>query len=301
MQYSGPMTKGERALSSFAAYMANDNDEPPGNETPPWLQPIEETATEDEDTGSFAPRALMAGIAVSVLVLFGALVWFLYDQADAGGAPVLVRAPEGPVKVEPADRGGMDVPHRDKLVFNRVSGDRAAGDETLRPAAEEPLERPEVPALDSNMDLAGAAEPVVGGVTEAVPQHPSADNGNTKDLPADALPAENISVPAGHDVETQAATQSGAGKKMSALPDDQWAIQIAAFRQKRDAAQWMDDIIGRHRDIFGSLTSALVETQRDMATYYRVRFGTFPNRAAALAMCDRVKKVDLSCIVVAPR
>ena len=151
--------------------MANDNDEPPGTETPPWLQPVEESVEENTDNGSgLAPRVLMAGIAVSVLILFGGLVWFLYDQGDAGGPPVLVRAPDGPAKIEPEDRGGMNVPHRDKLVFNRVSGDRTNVDEALRPAAEEPLARPEVPTLDVKMDADAAENAVVGAVSVPVPE-----------------------------------------------------------------------------------------------------------------------------------
>ncbi len=266
--------------------MANDNDEPPGTETPPWLQPVEEPVEDTIDGLGLASRVLKAGIAVSVLILFGGLVWFLYDQGDTGGPPVLVRAPDGPVKIEPDDRGGMDVPHRDKLVFNRVSGDRTTADEALRPAAEEPLARPEVPSLDVELDAEITGDAVVGAIPAT--QAPAPDSTDNKPLPTGA-PSDVVKNP-----------KSDTKGILSALPKDRWGIQIAAFRNKTDASSWMNDTVKQHEAVFRSLTMALVETHKDMATYYRVRFGSFPDRASALAKCEEIKKLDLSCIVVAP-
>jgi cell division protein FtsN len=87
----------------------------------------------------------------------------------------------------------------------------------------------------------------------------------------------------------------------SGLPTDLWAIQIAAFRMKNDAVAWMVKTKYDHAKVFDGLASEIVEAKRDMATYYRVRFGTFPDRSAALAKCDEAKSVGLNCIVVTPR
>ncbi|GEQ98780.1 hypothetical protein JCM17844_24170 [Iodidimonas gelatinilytica] len=260
---------------------------------------MDEDAAGVKDEPSLFPRVLIAGISVAVVVLFAALIWMIYSQGEGGGEPILVEAPEGPTKIEPEDRGGMDVPHKDKLVFNRVSGERSDADEQLRPIAETPLERPDVPSLEARIEE--SAEPVASGVKEvvaAVSGDPDKDDG-AKAAVAE-MTADEPDV-AEKDAEKDSAASKPSKEKASAgLPRDQWAIQVAAYRQKHYARTWMIKTKFEHKEVFGDLTSELVETKRDMATYYRVRFGSFPDRAAALAKCDEVKKLDLNCIVVAP-
>ena len=126
---------------------ANENDRPrepeatqgDGEQVPVWLE-----AVADERAPGGSPRRWLVAAGIGVVVLFAGLLWFVYDRT--GGRddqpPVLVQAPEGPVKTEPEDRGGIDVPDQDKLVFERMAGDEAPADESLAAVPEEPVVPP---------------------------------------------------------------------------------------------------------------------------------------------------------------
>ena len=238
-----------------------ERDQSPSGQ-PPWLEPV----GDEEAKGATRPlplRLVIGGLAAAILILFAALIWILYNRSEVPQGEVVVHAPEGPAKVAPEDRGGMQVPDQDKLVFDRVTGESSEVEEKLRPEPEAPLGRPEVPALD---DAAPSSEEVVGATreTEAAPEPPA------QTAPA-ARPAE-----------------------------DEWSIQIAAFRQKWHAETWLAKAEGDYREVFEGLTPRIEETERDMAKYYRIRFGPLEDRAAARARCAKAEKAGLNCIVVPP-
>ena len=126
-----------------------DSDESSGGarQRYPWLQTSgEEEEEELEEEHFLQGRALIIVGAGVVFVIFAALIWFLYAQGD--DAPrdedvALIEAPEGPAKVEPEDRGGMEVPDQDKLVFDRVSGEETEVEENLLEGPEETMAVPE--------------------------------------------------------------------------------------------------------------------------------------------------------------
>lgn len=66
------------------------------------------------------------------------------EQANADGVP-MIASPKFELKEKPADPGGMKVPDRDKLVYDRMAGDNGSanpGVERLLPPPETPLEPP---------------------------------------------------------------------------------------------------------------------------------------------------------------
>jgi hypothetical protein len=86
-------------------------------------------------------RVLAAVLALLVMGLFGGGLWFAYVQGtrhaggDAASASVpLIRADERPTKVKPEKPGGMEIPDRDKLIYNPT-----------RPVVEHLLPPPEKP------------------------------------------------------------------------------------------------------------------------------------------------------------
>lgn len=113
----------------------------------PWLQISDEDEEEELEEEHFLQgRALIIVGAGVVFVIFAALIWFLYTQGDEAPGDeevALIEAPEGPAKVEPEDRGGMEVPDQDKLVFDRVSGEKTQVEENLLEGPEETMAVPE--------------------------------------------------------------------------------------------------------------------------------------------------------------
>ncbi len=66
-------------------------------------------------------KLLGAALAVVIVAGFGIGIWYAYDQGVKKGvklAPPIIKADDTPVKEEPKDPGGMEIPHQDKEVFN---------------------------------------------------------------------------------------------------------------------------------------------------------------------------------------
>jgi len=232
-----------------------------------WFRPVPGRKEREAGGGRavLMPRLLMAVLALGVVSLFAGLIWMVYARGETTAAPVLVSAPEGPVKVKPKDRGGMDVPYRDKLVFSRLTGEPLPATERLRPSIEAVAERPDVPRLEP---VAIAAADIVGdGVSGAGAQR------SDSDMPASAP---------------------------SKLPRDQWAVQVAAFNQRRYAIAWLFQAQEKYPEVFGGLEDEINEGINNRIRYYRVRFGPFADREAANAKCDDVRAAGLNCIIVVP-
>lgn len=93
--------------------------------------------------------------AIVALAIVGAFIWSGRDRAEhelAGETP-MIRADQTPIKIPPESPGGMEVPHRDKLVYQRLPGSEPGKLERLLPPPEEPLPPP-VPEPAAQPDAA---------------------------------------------------------------------------------------------------------------------------------------------------
>src|ERR1700682_405942 len=98
-------------------------------------------------------RVLATALALLVMGLFGGGLWFAYVQGSrhaggdgaSAGVP-LIRADERPTKVKPERPGGMEIPDRDKLIYNPIRPTV----EHLLPPPEKPLPRPAPPPNPSS-------------------------------------------------------------------------------------------------------------------------------------------------------
>ena len=120
------------------------------------------------------------GRLIAFLILVGVVsggVWVMWGKEflanqQQGDIPV-IRADIAPIKVRPADPGGMDVPDRDKLVYNRLNGEGAGSEvEHLLPPPEEPMTLPVNTATVSEPETSAPAtgqEPVAAAPAEGQP------------------------------------------------------------------------------------------------------------------------------------
>ena len=133
-------------------------------------------ADEHQQAGRKGPSTLYvrvrrAGLTLLVLAITVGAVVLAYDlgfQQGAKHAPPLITADLSPTKMPPKAPGGIEIPHQDKLVYQRLSTTRAPAEttaETLLPLPEEPLPKPprEVPAqLAAVATIVTNAEPAAG-------------------------------------------------------------------------------------------------------------------------------------------
>lgn len=92
----------------------------PQGEALPWLEAVDD---EDEPRGISARKMLaaLALVLLGVAIVVGTLFYIGREQGGSG-PPELIRAPQGPYKVKPADPGGLDVSGESGTAFATGAG-----------------------------------------------------------------------------------------------------------------------------------------------------------------------------------
>ncbi len=89
-------------------------------------------------------RWLAAGLLLGAVIFFAGSIWYAFKSGQRSGMQIVVpviKAESAPAKQKPETPGGMNPPHQDKLIFDRVDpGQSEAREEKLRPEPEKPLE-----------------------------------------------------------------------------------------------------------------------------------------------------------------
>lgn len=231
----------------------------------------------DEDDEPAGRGWLMLLVVVAVLAALAGVVYFAYQQGREEGirtAPPIVRADGGPEKVAPQDPGGMDIPHQDKEIFERITGDNGGapangGVERLLPPPEEPVATPTAPvAAAEPVETPVVAEPTVETLEPAPKPQPIP-------APAAAKPAAPANAASGG-----------------------WVIQIGSFRDTARAQTEWAGVQRKHPDI---LTGTTADIQRadlgDKGIWYRLRAAAYATKGAAETACGKLKAAGTDCLV----
>ncbi|RTR23790.1 SPOR domain-containing protein [Azospirillum griseum] len=158
------------------------------------------------------PNRLGVGFAAFGLIAFAGALMIGFRGGDrlSGDGPPLITADKTATKSRPEQPGGMDVPHQDKLVYDRLH-DRGGKPnvERLLPPPEAALPRPVVtPPMPSLPSLPSV--PVIG-------QLPTAPGGTTT-VPRDTVESAALSSSAAAVTAPVAAAPSASGAKPGAQP-----------------------------------------------------------------------------------
>jgi sporulation related protein len=168
----------------------------PHDETPKGYGPPDDAMTYDE-TGDEAGRGRMVlALAVVMVVAAVAILYVVFQQGVRKGgrnAPPVIVAEVGPEKIKPDDPGGLNVPHQDKLVYDRVSGETTERVEKLLPEPEEPID---LSGLRTNnkadpIELATADKAVVSPMNEEIIETRGADDSSAAPVLPKQKPTEN--------------------------------------------------------------------------------------------------------------
>ena len=304
--------------------------------------PIEPDAPPPADTAS-APktgtgwwrrvawrRVAPAGIAIVTLGSFSGAVWFAYDRGVQQGlrlTPPLIRAEPGPVKVEPLDPGGLDVPNQDRLVFEALEDpDVPQRVEQLLP----PPEEPDAPALAALRNAPGfpprgdeeagaaaggapAVEPAASPPADT-PLDPPREGEDQPPPPAlPAAPAVGAAVaapsPRPADEEPPVAPPAPEPAAVAAAAPPEPAnpvlagvrVQIGAYAEREDALAGWTVAQRRYGEILTGLQPGIDEIAvAGQGRRYRLQAGPLPNAGAAEAICARLRAAGGDCAVIAP-
>lgn len=247
----------------------------------------------DDDSGR-GPLILI--LALGVLLIFAGVVWNTYRQGvrpAEGGLPVIA-SDDAPYKRSPDERGGLEVAGQDKGYYDSMDGlgdpamqQAAARDPVdIRRRATPTLEGGPLPPIEQSEDtsateLADASEPTV---------EPASDDQQIRIAAVQPVtPTERPQAPA---VSAPSVSRFAAGGA--------YQVQLAALRSETAAQTAWTGLQDSAPDLFAG---AKLDIQRaDLGArgvFYRLRVGTFSDRAAAKGFCEDVKAAGKDCMVVA--
>jgi hypothetical protein len=281
-------------------------------------------------------RALPIFIALFALGAFAGIVWYAYTQGVQSGvstvAPV-IKAEDGPTKTKPEQPGGLQVPHQDKQVFQRLlpEGQTPQTVERLLPPPPEPLQPPPAPE-----PAAPATEPVQPLPSQTVAERPVAMPQPAPQAAPPGTPPVPSAAPAPQppqDAPTQsqspaqqaakpAASQPAAETKPQPKPEPEpkaepkpeptqtsiaavsggdFKVQLAAVRSDEAARQEWNRLKTRYKEELGalSLTVQRVDLGTGKGVYHRIQAGPL-DEAAAERVCTALKAKNQACLVVRP-
>lgn len=293
------------------------------------FEPIEHRRTRTGAGG----RSVTILLAV-IIVLAGGTAWFVWGDALFGGKKTeipLIKAVAGPIKLRPKTPGGLAVPNRDKLVYDRLEKQPPAPrTETLLPTPERPLpaiadkvptkvepalERaiaealaeakrqtapPPAPAPKAVQPAAPAPPPLAP--PQATPQAPTAP-------PPPAPPAAELRTPSPEEVMAAQKpplvvperSQPKTVKSALVSLDKSFLIQLAALRSEDAARQEWLRLTTKNRDLLGDLRLALVRVDLGAkGIFFRLRAGPLKDMAAARALCKSLAGRKVGCLVIRP-
>jgi hypothetical protein len=235
-------------------------------------------------------RVLRVGLSLLVMGLFSGGLWFAYIQgthhavgdAQNGNVP-FIRADERPTKVKPDQPGGMEIPDRDKLIYNpsrKVV-------EHLLPPPETPMTRPVSPPPQSE------AAPAPASPASGTPENPAAAQQTSQ-------PQQQAAAPPGSPAATGSkAAQAPAGPPRPVNAKGAGArLQLGSLRSEEAARQEWERIKHKNADLLGSLSAVAVRADLgDKGVYYRIQTGPVADPAAAERICGELKQRNIGCII----
>jgi hypothetical protein len=213
-------------------------------------------------------------LALISCCLGGALIVVVGGWSMIGhhsGAVPVVQAENGPIRVKPANPGGMQISGANDDI---LSGDGNLGDDKLAP----PPEVPDPQQLRAASMAVSTSAPVHAPVVARAPEAASVPAPMIAAMPVDAKPTAavpNHTVPAG----------KGA------------LVQLAAVRSEADAKSEWDRLSKRMPDLLAQHHPAISKIDRDGTTLWRVRTGGFADMTQAKDFCDRVRAKGSGCTV----
>lgn len=299
--YQDFFNKNDDYLSEFKQKVANQK-----------IATLEERRTElarsrNNFLGTFA------GIALA-----GVVGWFVLapQYAETEKEIPIIRRPQTAVKIKPENPGGMDIPNQDKNIYNIVEKKDVNNTvvENLLPKPETPKLPDIVPEISDVNENADNLDQIVDEVSsnkaseiaektapDAV-DAPTASNSNVPAKPADLL-ADNLA----DNIKTKPAAIEKAPAPLikeekiaaAAVQADAggWQIQLIASKNKAAVEKTWIDLSSKYADLKKMPHEVQTSDLGAQGMFYRLRAGSFADKAAAVQACNDLKAKGLrDCI-----
>ena len=200
-----------------------------------------------------------------------------------------------PVKVLPENPGGLSIPDRDKVVYERTEVVAPAPVvENLFPEPEQPLLPPATIEPENKEDLA---------VAENIPQEVVID-----DTPAAEVAPVEVPEPKPEEITAQAKTEAPIPPKTEpVLPKEEkktsnkvvWRAQLLSSADKKKVETSWKEISKQQAALLSDMPYQIVSaTIAGKGTFWRLQVGEFATKEMAINLCAKLKKKKQDCIPV---
>ncbi|MCL2673339.1 MAG: SPOR domain-containing protein [Alphaproteobacteria bacterium] len=244
--------------------------------------------------------SIVAGVLLGVLVSTG-IGWYLissYSQDNAAtqdldSIPVI--RPDARADRVPMDQpDGMQVPDRDKMVYNRISQVTQRPDDGRTARFAPPAEQPEEIVMTDDRVV---ATPVVA------PRQPTRAPGETRIQPPPAgTPSTAVFAPQTLPVATAtapAAPQPAAPRPVLNFQDGgPWRVQLVSAQNQAGVTREWTRLQSRVPALRGQPHDVTRADLGERGIFFRLRAGEFRTRAEAESLCASVRAANENCIVV---
>ena len=293
----------------------------------------------DEEDADNERGPIVIVIALITLAALLAVLWVGVNlgRREGQSGPPILRAETSPAKSIPENRGGLQIPHTDKTVFDAINGKQADEPEELLPPPEEPLVLPETAAVSepvatpeevaggsTDVNVAEAQEALTNLIEEqsgpeesptAAPEETTAalspppgqnapEASAPSTTPSETAPAAEAPEADGElrlEFETLPATEEPevAAAEPAPVITDPYFVQVTSVRTRNDALVAWDRLEGR----FGGLVAGYkpdIQTVDlgNRGIYHRLRVGPLEGRDAAQGLCSQFKQQGQDCLAV---
>jgi SPOR domain len=280
---------------------------------------------------------LYGGIAAAALLVLVAIALLRPGSEDVASLPgdaPLIKAEERPIKVSPEAPGGLDVPNRDILVYERLQGTSAGKGprERLLPESEEPMAPPPSPpppaetASTPNVAQTGSFASDVPGRTALLappapepPARPSTEPNKALQPQKSAKPKDSLTPPpsasdtAAAPDKTRSQPVTPSQTKIATAPAAEspppsserpasgggFQLQLLSSRSAEDAKGAWVRLRDKNPDLLGPLAPSVARVNLDnRGTFYRLRAGPIASETKARSICNSLSGRGVSCLVV---
>lgn len=292
------------------------NDPPTRDLTPePDFRPIPRRRPKPRRSGVWVLAAvLVVAIGAGAGGWYFLNDWLAVDDPDAE-VPV-IHAESGPIKVRPEEPGGMDVPDRDKLVYDRIDGNEERGEvERLLPPPEMPMAKPAPQFTTEPVEERPTAQepsppvPVTPGPPSSPPataatepaQPPERVVPSVEDVLSAMRPPPPID-PKAQETPAESKLKADAAKLAAPAKAGSFLVQLAAVRSREAADTEWERLRKRNSDLLGDLDLSVMRADLgpDKGVFFRLRAGPLANEAAAQTLCQKLSERKIGCLVVRP-
>ena len=257
----------------------------------------------------------LALLAVAALGVAARHIFFGEAPSGQQASVPVIHADDKPIKTKPDDRGGMEVPNQDKLVYQRMgSGANEPQTERLLPPPEQP-QAPPAPQQRQPSIKPAFTQPVPAKPTAPEPPTPPAvpppqvavttpppppttpsalspAKPTSPALPAVSVP--KVAAPAAAPAPVTASPPAAAAKAASG---GAWIVQLASLASEADAKATWTKVRAANRDLLGDLTDDIARADLgSKGVFWRLRVGPM-DEAKARTLCSALEKRSERCFV----